>query len=43
VEIASRFEVADEVVLADTIGVAVPRRVRALVRETPGCTSTTPV
>ncbi len=32
--IADRLDAADEVVLADTIGVAVPRQVRALVAET---------
>ena len=34
VEIAGRLVAADEIVLADTIGVAVPRRVKALVAET---------
>jgi isopropylmalate/homocitrate/citramalate synthase len=33
-EIARRLKAADEVVLADTIGVAVPRQVKALVRRT---------
>jgi hydroxymethylglutaryl-CoA lyase/(R)-citramalyl-CoA lyase len=33
-DIARRLKAADEVVLADTIGVAVPRQVKALVRKT---------